>query len=167
MRSLGFLIMDVRRMRRRTLMLASAVVLALGLVAGGAYGYWHAAGSGSSTVTLGAMQSVTVVAASGTPASNLVPGGTADLVVTVNNANSVPVNIVGIGQGTGSVSVVGGTGCTTTGVSVPSRTGLSLAVAAGNNVTVHIPNGAAMSTSSDSGCQGASFQIPVTLTVQR
>jgi hypothetical protein len=32
---------------------------------------------------------------------------------------------------------------------------------------IHVPNGASMNTNSASGCQGATFQIPVTLTVQR
>jgi hypothetical protein len=32
---------------------------------------------------------------------------------------------------------------------------------------VHVANGASMNTSSASGCQGATFQIPVTVTVQR
>jgi hypothetical protein len=100
--------------------------------------------------------------------------------VQLNNPNSFSVTVTGIAQN-GPVTVVGGTGCTSdsgtwpsitlgnSGVSVPTMTGLSIAVASGpiTNVVIHVPTGAFMNTSSASGCQGATFQIPVTLTVQR
>jgi hypothetical protein len=121
-----------------------------------------------------------VAATSGSALSTLIPGGTADLRVQLNNPNSFSVTIVGISQN-GPVTVVGGSGCTSdsgtwpsltlgnSGVSVPTQTGLSVTVTAGpiTNVVVHVASGASMNTSSASGCQGATFQIPVTLTVQR
>lgn len=153
-------------MRRLTLLVLGGVVaLVVGL--GAAYGYFTSAGTGTGPASTGAPLAVTVVAASGTVSSKLIPGGSGDLLVGLNNPNSYSVTIVGISQN-GSVTVVGGSGtCTTTGASVSTQTGLSVTVASGTNVVVHVPNGATMSTSSDSGCQGASFQVPVSLTVRQ
>jgi hypothetical protein len=160
---------------------AAALAIGLGAGAGSAYAYFTSAGSGTSAASVGTTQQVTLVAAtSGSALSTLIPGGTADLRVQLNNPNSFSVTIVGISQN-GPVTVVGGTGCTSdsgtwpsltlgnSGVSVPTQTGLSITVAAGpiTNVVVHVANGASMNTSSASGCQGATFQIPVTITVQR
>jgi hypothetical protein len=156
----------IRWWRRAPLVVGAAVALVVGLAAGAAYGYFTL-GSGSGTASVGTVQSVTVLAATGTPTSKLIPGTSADLALTLDNPNSYAVNIVSISQN-GSVNAVGGIGtCSTTGVSVPTQTGLSISVASGSSVNVDIPNGASMSTSSDSGCQGASFHIPVTITVQK
>lgn len=160
-------------MKRRLFVALTAVVaLVVGLGAGGAYAYWRAQGSGSGTASVGTPAGVTVVAATATPSSKLIPGSTADLVVQLDNPNVYSVTIVGIAQVGTTVTPVGGTGpgtaCSSanTGVSVPTQTGLSLTVANGSN-TFHLTNAATMAASSASGCQGASFQIPVTVTVQR
>ena len=155
------------RWRLTPIVIGAVVALVLGLCAGAAYGYFSSTGSGTGSTTAGTVQSVHVVAASGTVSSELIPGGSGDLLVAINNPNSYSVTITGISQN-GSVTAVGGIGtCTTTGVSVPTQTGLSITVVSGPDVVVTVPNGASMSASSDSGCQGASFQVPVTVTVQR
>ncbi len=95
----------------------------------------------------------------------------------MNNPNSYAVTITGISQN-GPVAVVGGTGCTSdsgsepslilgnSGVSVPTQSGLvGYSLPALSTSNVDITNGASMTMSSNSGCQGASFQIPVTITV--
>ena len=152
---------------RAPLLLGAVIALVVGLGAGAAYAFFTSSGSGSGAASVGTAQSVTVIAASGTVSSKLIPGISADLLVELDNPNSYSVTITGIAQN-GSVTPVGGSGtCTTTGVSVPTQTGLSITVASGTNILVHIPNGASMSTASDSGCQGAAFQIPVTITVQK
>lgn len=166
---------------RRVMAVAVAVVLlSAGVGSGSAYAYWRQQGSGSGVANTGTAQSVTVqVLASGTPSTKLVPNGTtADLIVQLSNPNSYAVTLVRVAQNTSdTVDVTGATGCTggttggNTGVSVPTLTGLSISVP-GNTVNggvnvIHIPNGVTMSASSASGCQGASFKIPVTLTVQK
>lgn len=156
-------------MKRRFLTALTVAVALTGALAGGVYAYWKTSGSGSGSASVGTAQSVTVQAvASGTPASALQPGGSAELLVQLSNPNSYTVMLVGIAENGTTVTPVGGSGCTSAnaGVSVPTQTGLTIPVAAGTNV-VHIPSGAAMSSGSASGCQGASFQIPVTVTVQR
>jgi hypothetical protein len=95
------------------------------------------------------------------------PGTSADLTLTLDNPNSYSVTIVSITQN-GSVTAVGGSGtCSNTGVSVPAQSALNIPVASGAGVVVHIPNSVSMSATSDSGCQGASFHIPVTITVEK
>ena len=106
----------------------------------------------------------------------LLPGGTADLLLNVTNPNAVAVTITSVAQG-GGVTVSGGSGCssdpawpTTTGnsgVAIVTTTGLSISVPAGSSATVHVAGGASMTNSSAAGCQGATFQIPVTVTVTR
>ena len=155
-----------RRVRRLSPFLVVAVVaLTAGLGTGAAYAYWSAGASGSGTASTGTPSPVSVVAASGTVSSTLVPGGTADLLVALNNPNTFPVTLTSVAQNglvTGAPA-----GCATSGVSVPARSGLSITVASGANVVVHVPGGAAMSTVSDSACQGGTFSIPISVTVQR
>lgn len=144
-----------------------ALLLAVGLGTGSAYAYFTSSGNGSGTAATGTLQNVTIDAATGTPASLLQPGGTADLTLTLDNPNPFAVTIVGI-QGNGSPTPAGGVGtCVTTGVTVPLLTGLNVTLPSGTGQTVHIPNAAAMSTASDSGCQGASFHLPVIVTVHK
>ena len=170
-----------QRRRPLVLVLAGTFALVVGLSGGVADAFWTSTGSGTGSGATGTALQVTLVAATtGTSLSKLIPGGTADLRVQLNNPNSFSVSIVGISQN-GPVTVVGGSGCTSdsgtwpsltlgnSGVSVPTQTGLSVTVASGpiTNVLVHVANGASMNASSASGCQGATFQIPVTVTVQR
>ena len=85
----------------------------------------------------------------------------------LDNPNSYPVTIVGV-TGNGTVTGSGGIGtCSTTGVTVPTNNALNITVASGSGVFVVIPNGVSMDTTSDSGCQGATFQVPVTITVHK
>ncbi len=157
-----------RRWRRAPVLLGLVVALLLGLVGGAAWAFFTSTGTGSGTATVGSIQPVTLLAATGTPSSALQPGAHADLTLTVKNPNSYPVSITGLTQN-GAPTVSGGTGCTAgnAGVTVPHQTGLNVGVTPGTAVVVHIPNGAAMSTTSASGCQGASFHFPVTITVRK
>ena len=145
-----------KAVRRRAVALVGSVAILMGVAAGSAWAYWSTSGSGSGS------------AKAGSPSTGLVPGGSADLVLTLDNPNGSAVTIVGVAQ-KGTANVVGGSGCTAAnaGVSVRSQTRLSVPVAPGTGVTVHVPNGVSMSGSSDGGCQGASFHVPVTVTVQR
>ena len=157
-----------KAVRRRAVALVGSVAILMGVAAGSAWAYWSTSGSGSGSAKAGSPTAVTVDAAAGSPSTGLVPGGSADLVLTLDNPNGSAVTIVGVAQ-KGTANVVGGSGCTAAnaGVSVRSQTRLSVPVAPGTGVTVHVPNGVSMSGSSDGGCQGASFHVPVTVTVQR
>ena len=163
---------------RASFVIGAIVALIIGLSAGAAFAYFTSNGSGTASASTGTVQSVHVVAASGTVSSKLIPGSTADLLVELNNPNSYSVTLTAISQ-QGPVTVVGGSGCTSdsgmwpsitlghSGVSVLTQTGLSITVASGSAVVVHVPNDAFMSVGSASACQGLFFQVPVTVTVQR
>jgi hypothetical protein len=151
--------------RRSLLVLGAAIALVLGLGAGTAFAFFTSSGSGSGTASTGSVESVTVLGATGMVTNKLYPGGTGDLKVEFDNPNDFAVTITTV-SGNGTVTGSGGIGtCSTTGVSVPTRTGLSISVVSGSDATVLIPNGVSMDATSDSACQGATFSVPVTLTV--
>jgi hypothetical protein len=157
-----------KRVRRTA---AASIAVGAGFVGiNAAAAYFTSSGQGIGSATAGTQQAVTV-AATGTPTTKLIPNnGTADLALVVTNPNSYPVTITGVSQGVGAIGATGGIGtCTTTGVTIPTQTGLAVSVTAVNGAsqTVHIANGAKMDTTSDSGCQNAKFTIPVSLTVKQ
>jgi hypothetical protein len=143
------------------------VALVVGLGAGSAFAFFAKSMHDSGAAGADTARAVTVVQSQGTVVGTLFPGTTADLIVVLDNPNNFPVHIATV-SGSGPVTSSGGIGvCTTTGVTVPTQTGLSIAVAPGANVVIHVPSGVAMGASSSSGCQGATFSVPVALTVQQ
>ena len=152
-----------RRVRR-----AMAVVGALGVVAvsfGVAFSFWSSSAS-TATATTGSLQvSLVALAGGDTPSSTLVPGGQGDLVFKVNTSSNANLTSVVLKSG-GSITADGDhPGCSTTGVTISTPSNLPLALVQGTNV-VHLTDGVAMSAASSSGCQGATFSVPVTITVQ-
>jgi len=156
--------------------LAVMAALLFGL-AGPGFGFFTALGLGSGSATTGDLQPIEVrPATTGTPSTLLQPGGTADLLLNLRNPNSRAVTVTSVAQG-GPVTVVGGSGCTSdtgfptpagnSGVTVSTTTGLSISIPAGATLEIHLPAAAAMSTTSASGCQNASYRVPVTVTVQQ
>ena len=102
-------------------------------------------------------------------------GTSADLLVTVSNPNPGPVTLVSVAQG-GGVAVGAPPAPTTpstpglsgnSGVSLPTASALSIPVAGGRHR--HRPPGRRGLDVHrvGPGCQGASFQIPVTVVVQQ
>lgn len=156
-----------RPFRTAIRILTAALIVALGLFVGTAYASLVSSGSGSGDAQTGAVQAVTIQA-SATPTSTLLPGGRADLALTVVNPNAFPVVITALSAGNGPVTVTGTVGCTATDatVSVTPKNALQTALAPGSN-TVNITTGAAMGTGSASACQHATFYLPVDLTVQQ
>jgi hypothetical protein len=164
--------MTPRRWVRKPLLFGAVVALVVGLGAGTAFAFFTGVGNGSGAASVGTVQSVTVdniAFGTATVTTKLYPGATnGDLKLKLDNPNSYPVTIVSIAAGTGTVAGSGGVGtCSTTGVSVNAQTGLSISVPSGTGVFVVIPNAVSMDATSDSGCQGATFQVPVTITVEK
>jgi hypothetical protein len=157
-----------------------AVVVAIGsgfvgITAASAMWSSHGTGAGKSKAT--AFQALTADV-TGTVTSSLLPGGTADLHMTVTNPNQFQVKITAIQQTPStSITVTGGIGtgagrCTTAnaGVSVSlTQPSLPFTITAVNGATqiVDLSGGASMTVGSATGCQQASFTIPVTLTVSQ
>lgn len=157
----------VPRARRIALwVLGAALIGALGVFGGTAYAYYTASGSGTAQGAVTSVKSVIVTTA--TPASTLLPGGTADLALSVTNPNPFPVTLTGLSASIGTVTVTGTAACTSADatVAVVAQTGLDVLLTPGPN-TVDIATAATMGPSSASACQHASFAIPVKLTVKQ
>lgn len=154
-------------MRKLTPFVIGAIVaLVLGLGAGAAFAYWTTGGSGSGFSSTGTLQAVTVAANTGTPNTPLYPGGTGDVVLKATNPNTFAVTLVSVAANGGTITAdAGHPSCTTTGVTFTTQTGLSINIPGGGTTQVDLPGAASMSTSSSNGCQGATFSIPVSITV--
>jgi hypothetical protein len=147
--------------------LALALLATLLTTGGIAYAAFSGTGSGTGSAHTGTMQTVTVSALVGgdAPSSNLYPGGpAADVILRVNNPNSYSVKLYSI-AGNGTITAdASHSGCTTTGVTFTPPSNPNIALPAGSSL-VHLSGAATMSSASLNSCQGASFSIPVTMTV--
>lgn len=140
--------------------------------AGTAYAYWSGTGAGEGSSAAGTMQAVTVDAlvAGDNPTAALVPGGSADVVLRLTNPNPYPVQVYSVTGNGPATADAAHPGCTTTGVSFTgTATPLSPAtyVAANTSALLTLPGTAAMDTTSEAACQGASFSLPVTVEVRK
>ncbi|OYV61557.1 MAG: hypothetical protein B7Z69_00390 [Actinobacteria bacterium 21-73-9] len=138
-------------------------------LSGAAVAYYSARASSSTVVNVGSAKAVSVVAATGTPSTPLYPGGVGDVTLTVDNPNSFSVRIIALGPSpAASVTAKGGVGpCSVTGVTVSSLTGLDVVVPPGDGDVIDVPGAVTMGPDSQSGCQGATFSVPVSLTVEK
>lgn len=156
----------VRRVGLRAHAVVGIVGLGVGLSTGVAAAFWTAGGTGAGSAAAGAAIPLTTVAATASSTSLLYPDGpAADLTLTVHNANTYDVTVTGV-TGDGAVTATGGIGtCATTGVTFTTPTaGLPFTLPANGSVTVVLTGAARMSGSSENGCQGATFTVPVALT---
>jgi hypothetical protein len=138
------------------------------LASGGvAYAWLTASATGASSASTSPFAPVTVapLAVGDTTTADLQPGGSGDVVLRVSNPNPFPVTLIAVAAN-GAVTASGGTGvCTTSGVSFINQSGLTDPIAASGISIVHLTSAATMSAASQSGCQGATFAIPVSITV--
>jgi len=146
-----------------------ALVVFVGVVATGGIAYASFSGTGSATgqAHTGSMQTITVTAFIGgdAPTSKLYPGGpAADVMLRVNNPNSYSVKLVSVSANGSIIADAGHPGCTTTGVTFTPQTSLTTLIPVGSSL-VHLSGAASMNTTSQNACQGATFTIPVSITV--
>ena len=152
---------------RSYLLIMSAVGLIIGLGSGVAYAYFTSSGSGTGSASIGTLQPVTLVSATVAPSTLLLPGGTGAVTLKVNNQNSFAVTVVSVTGTGGAITAIGDSGCTTTGVTFTNQTSLNTSIPASATATIDLPGAASMSTASSAACQGATFSIPVTVTVHK
>lgn len=160
------------RLRRALAGLLFLVLSAVVLNPKSAHAYWTAMGFGSSTEVTGTMQPVVVSALTGgdDPASTLIPGGAADVVLRVTNPNPVAVQIFSVQSNGAPFAAAGFEDCTTTGVTfTPPSSPLAptVVVDAGSSLLLTLNGAAGMDNTSSSECQGAQFHVPVTLTARQ
>jgi len=108
--------------KRPLLLLASAgfLVAGLGLGADTAYAYFTSSGSGSGSASVTTLKNVTLATATGTVSAKLLPGGTGDMTLTVNNQNNFDVTLVEVAPD-GLVTASGTSGCVITASARPTR----------------------------------------------
>ncbi|HXX91745.1 MAG TPA: TasA family protein [Acidimicrobiales bacterium] len=149
--------------------LAGVSALGAGVVPGGAYAYFTSQGSGSGAATVGAVSAVSVVdGAAATTVERLAPGGTADVALQIQNTNPFPLTLVSVEPAAGSVTPDSAhDGCTTTGVSFEGASSVQATLAPDATTAVSLPGAASMDDTSSDACQGATFAIPVTITVEK
>lgn len=161
--------LDALARRPRAALAVGVLGLAV-LSTGTGFAYWEASGSGSGTAAAGSAAPLTTVATTASATSLLYPGGpAADVRLTVSNPNSYPVTVTAV-TANGAVTATGGIGtCVTTGVTLATpAAGLPFTVpekVGGTNgsIAVTLTAGAQMSNTSENGCQGATFSLPVAL----
>lgn len=169
--------MSFRRWRKAAARLAArtaAPTAALCLLAGAgtAYAYWGTVGSGTNSATNAGMQTVSVTAliAGDGPQTTLIPGGTADVVLRVTNANPYAVQIRSITANGAVTTDTAHPTCTTTGVTfTPPAVPLTptVSVPANSSLLITLTGAATMSSLSQSVCQGAIFSVPVTVEARK
>jgi hypothetical protein len=156
-------------MKKRTIVVGGAA-LALLVSAGVVLGLWSAQGTGS-----GRAQATTAVTATVTPVNctpspacaNLYPGFTdGDLYFTITNPNPYEITFTDMTAGAITVDAAHAAACPATSITVDSPvTGLSLvAPAASTTAQLSIDDVVTMILAAPNGCQGASFDIVLTLT---
>jgi len=154
------------RISRATVLIALAALAAALGAAGIAVAAWLSSGSGRPGVSAGNALAPTTstVAGSAVTSGLLVPGATGTAIVTVTDPNPYKVRLLTIAAN-GAATATGGTGtCATTGVTFTAQQpGVTLAPGAGTTLT--LAGAVAMSTASETGCQGATFTVPVAVTV--
>jgi hypothetical protein len=148
-----------RKHKRKAVGLAAGIAVALGATA--AFAAWTVGGGGTGTASAVSAVDLTTSVAATTP--ELYPGITgADLYLTVDNPNPFPVDITSVNANGAAVPDAGHPTCVTTGVTF-STTAVTETVAANGSSSFTVA-GVAMDNTSDNGCQGATFTIPVTFT---
>jgi hypothetical protein len=155
------------RFKKKWYMGVAATAAALALGAGVSYAVWSVSGGGTGSGAASIAQSVTVIASTPTGAgASLYPGGPPGQVdLYVSNPNPYAVTITGITWGTPTSGFT--TGCPNGNISVdthaPSTVSLSVAASGASGPFV-IPGVLDLSHSAPDGCQGVTFNVPVTVT---
>jgi hypothetical protein len=154
---------------------AAAAAAAAALLLGGgaaASAYWGTTGSGAGSQSAGQLQVLTTEAlAQPAPGQQpIAPGGVADAAVRVTNPNSYAVQLYSVASAGPATADAAHPQCVTTGVTFQNPAAPlapTTTVPANASLTVVLPGAVAMDLTSDPGCQGASFRIPLTLEVRK
>ncbi len=149
---------------RKRRLIGGGITVAVLIAAGLAYAAWTASGTGSGYAKATTAEALTTVDVSASASPDLYPGATGDVLIEISNPNDYPVEVDDI-TGTTAITASGGIGtCTTHGVTFTNQTNQNIDVNANSTTQATLNNAAQMSNSSENGCQGATFTIPVSLT---
>lgn len=143
-------------------------VLAIGalglgvLTTGTAYAFWSTTGGGTASASAASALPVDVVVT--VSGGTLHPGAHLSVTPTFSNPNPFAVTITSVTPG--AVTVSGGTGCTAgnSGVSFSALSGPWTVPAGGRTTGDTVADAVRMATTSDTGCQSATFTAALTVT---
>jgi hypothetical protein len=149
--------------RKRKLTVGVGVLVAL-LAAGAATAYWTLRGAGQGTVAAETVASVTLTP--GTATTDLYPGTSGDVAVSIANGNTYRAFVGSLAldtsRGTNGVSVSGGQpGCDPASLTyaMQSNGGAGWFVPAGSTLDLDLTNAVDLGTGAASECQGATFIV--------
>ena len=149
--------------RRRRLIAGAAGIVAL-VVATAATAFWTLGGAGAGTVSAETVASVTLTP--GTAMTDLYPGTSGDVAVSLANGNTyqafVGSLVLDTGRGTNGVSVDSGhSGCDVAAVSYTAQSngGAGWFVPPGSTLDLGLANAVSLGTAAASECQGATFTV--------
>ena len=159
----------MRRLFENRTMRFLAVLVAAACLAGGAFAYWTASGTGSGTATVAAGSAQDLTFEPGTASAGLFPGGTGDVDILVHNPNSFAVHLNGLvlmtTEGTGGFAVAtGDSSCDLGKLNFPlAQTNLGLGWEVPANAAayeIHLADGAiSLDTDAPNSCQGDTFRV--------
>jgi hypothetical protein len=141
---------------------AAAIVALLGIATAGAF--WTVNGAGGGTVSAETVASVTLTP--GTATTDLYPGTSGDVAVSIANGNNYQAFVGSLaldtGRGTNGFSVDGGhSGCDVAALSYTTQSngGSGWFVPAGSTLDLDLANAVDLATGAASECQGATFTV--------
>jgi hypothetical protein len=163
---------NVKQLVRRPAAAVVGASILLAAAGGTAYAYWSAPGAGSGAASAGQLQTLTTQAlVQAAPGQHpLSPGGVADAVVRVSNPNPYAVQLYSVSSAGPATADSSHPQCVRTGVSFQNpATPLTptVTVPANSTQTVTLSSSVSMDLTSDAGCQGAHFNLPLTLEVRK
>lgn len=154
--------MSLFRGKRWSTAALAAVVGLLGAATTGAF--WTLGGSGSGTASAESVASVALTP--GTATTNLYPGTSGDVAVSIANGNGYQAFVGSLAldtaRGTNGFSVDSGhSGCDLAALSytVQSNGGAGWLVPAGSTLDLDLANAVGLATTAVSQCQGATFTV--------
>ncbi len=153
-----------KRTVRRVVVVTAVVTATMG--GGIAIAAWTSTGTGTAGAKAGTAAAPTTGTADLTALAPLLyPGSTGAARILVNNPNPYPVKVVSV-TGNGTPTGAGGIGtCANTGISWNAQIPTGNTVPANGSATLTLPGAVTMGSNVDDGCQGATFSIPVQVTV--
>jgi len=154
--------------------IAAAIVFAASAVGGRAFASFRASASGSGHVSVATMGIEVVATTAGAEDVPLRPGGQGDVVLMLRNPNRYPVTLVAVRSNGPVVADALHGSCTIdqTIVTFSAPTALSKLIpptvdADPGPQRVRLEGALQMGPNAPTTCQGATFTVPVTVTVQK
>jgi alternate signal-mediated exported protein len=149
----------MRKLTKGAIAVGAATTLALG--GGIAWAAWSSSGSGSGSAT--SATSVNSTISSDTTGNPLYPGASTTFTVKIDNPNKYPVVVNSISAGSSTATGTAGA-CVAGSVTSAAVTAPSGTIAAGGSGTYTLT--AHMDPNAADACQGQTFTLPLTATLQ-